>query len=235
LSAVIAARVASVIAVIAVVTVVMPRQTLTFFIASLGPAVGLVVTELVAVEAFYVALVMLLIICGKGLFRAVLLALSNNMAFVLIRYESDNLVRGDSVASAVSCCIDTANSGLIRGGERTKQDGHKFVVVQVLPHRGELLLQVDKPSKVSAGIVLVTQSSALKLLAKIHSNHLGPGLIDGFHSVPYFHSGSFALDMIEHMVRYQSSDHVHCCCFFGIPMLLRGLPIDVASCNVSLR
>lgn len=112
---VVAASVALVIAVgvtvvvAAVVIIITPRWTLTFFVTSFGPAVRLVVTELVTVEAFDIVLVMLLIVCGKGFIRAIL-AFFNSAAVILVRNKMDNLVWSDSIASSVSSNSDTTNS-----------------------------------------------------------------------------------------------------------------------------
>ena len=163
----ITARVASVVAVMvtmvvaAAVRVITFRRTLAFFATSLCPAVGLVVAEVVAVVTLDIALVTLLLrICGESFIRAVL-ALLHHAAVILVRDKTDNLIGCDGIASSVSCCVDTTNSSHIRGGERAKQDGCEFVVIQVLPHSSELLSHVDKPSEMSMSVVLVAQLSVL--------------------------------------------------------------------------
>jgi hypothetical protein len=217
----------------AVGVIASPGRVLTFLIPPLGPAIQLVVAQLVAVETFNIALVALLLtICSKGLVRAVLLALLYNTAVELVRDKTNDLVRGDGISSAVSCHVDTTDSRCIRGGKGAKQNGCEFIIVQVLPHRSKLLLEVDKSSKMCMSIVLIAQSSALKFLAKVHSDHLGSSLVNTLDSIPYLHGSGFAFDTIENMVRDQSGDHILRRCFFSCPMLVRHKTVDFASCYV---
>ena len=66
--------------------------------------------EVVAVVTLNIVLVVLLLrICGESFIRAIL-ALLHHVAVVLIRDKMDNLIGCDSIASSVSCHIDTTNS-----------------------------------------------------------------------------------------------------------------------------
>ena len=82
----------------AVIAIVTSRGTLTFFTSPLGPAIGFVVTKIVAIETFNVALIaLLLVVCGKGFIGAVL-ALLEHTSVIFVGDETDNLVRSDRVA-----------------------------------------------------------------------------------------------------------------------------------------
>ena len=109
--------VAVTVVVAAVVRIVMLRRTLAFFSTSLGPALRLVATKVVAVVILDIALVTLLLsVCGKGFIRAIL-ALLEHMSVIFVRDEMDDLVHSDRVASTVSSYIETSSDIVVRGGE----------------------------------------------------------------------------------------------------------------------
>jgi hypothetical protein len=116
-SAVLLAVVIAVV-VVAVVIVVLLGQMLTFLAAPFGPAIGLVVAELVAVVALDVACIHLLTVGCESFICAVLLATaSDNAAVVLISDESDDLAGGDRVACTVGSRVHTTNDVVINGGK----------------------------------------------------------------------------------------------------------------------
>ena len=106
------------VVVVAVVVVVLPGRSLTFLAAPFGPAIGLVVAELVAVVALDVACILLLTVGCESFIRAVLLATaSDNAAVVLVSDESDDLAGGDRVACTVGSRVHTTNDVVINGGK----------------------------------------------------------------------------------------------------------------------
>ena len=106
------------VVVVVVVIIVFPGRSLTFLAAPFGPAIRLVVAELVAVVALDVACILLLTVGCESFVRAILLATaSDNAAVILVSDESDDLAGGDRVACTVGSRIHTTNDVVINRGK----------------------------------------------------------------------------------------------------------------------
>ena len=87
------------------VTIVALGRALTFFVAPFGPAFGFVVFKVMAVIAFNVVHVALLLsVCSKSFIIAVILF--TEAIFVVVLYKSNDSVGGDWCAHLVGGCSD---------------------------------------------------------------------------------------------------------------------------------
>ena len=106
----------------------MPRWVLTFFVAAFGPALGFHVSKVVAVIAFDVAHVALLLsVCGKGFIIAVVIFVAKSVV-VFVVYELDGSVGCDGRAYLVGCCGEGKDNGSVGEREGAKYSACELIV-----------------------------------------------------------------------------------------------------------